>query len=214
MNRSWFLVLSAFLAWAGVACSRKAPPLSAPPESAAPQPLDPEIETLAIATGKAVAGQAFSLLSSNLLRAIQEVGIGDALPYCSAQAIPLTQIVARTNNVSLRRVTHQARNPANQANATELALLQRLREEQRTGKPLKPIATVTAPDTVTVYAPIVISTNLCLKCHGAPETDVALEHWALIKRLYPGDTAIGFKLGDVRGLWRIDLRRSALSGTP
>jgi hypothetical protein len=35
-----------------------------------------------------------------------------------------------------------------------------------------------------------------------------------IRRLYPADAATGFKLGDLRGLWRVDFRRSALEHRP
>jgi hypothetical protein len=39
---------------------------------------------------------------------------------------------------------------------------------------------------------------LCLKCHGQPEDDIALEYVVTIRRLYPADGATGFKLGDLR----------------
>jgi len=39
---------------------------------------------------------------------------------------------------------------------------------------------------------------LCLKCHGQPEDDIALENLVTIRRLHPADTATGFKLGDLR----------------
>jgi len=32
----------------------------------------------------------------------------------------------------------------------------------------------------------------------------------LLHTLYPQDQAIGFKLGDLRGTWRVDFPRSAL----
>ena len=40
--------------------------------------------------------------------------------------------------------------------------------------------------------------ELCLKCHGQPEDDIALEYVVTIRRLYPADGATGFKLGDLR----------------
>ncbi len=44
---------------------------------------------------------------------------------------------------------------------------------------------------------------LCLQCHGTPNQDIAPETLAAIQKLYPGDKATGFKLGDLRGLWRV-----------
>jgi hypothetical protein len=39
---------------------------------------------------------------------------------------------------------------------------------------------------------------MCLKCHGQPEDDIALENLVTIRRLYPADAATGLKLGDLR----------------
>ena len=43
----------------------------------------------------------------------------------------------------------------------------------------------------------------CLQCHGTPNQDIAPETLAAIQKLYPDDKATGFKLGDLRGLWRV-----------
>jgi hypothetical protein len=59
----------------------------------------------------------------------------------------------------------------------------------------------------TFYSPIVITNPLCLQCHGIPGTDLAPSTVALLQQLYPRDEATGFKLGDLRGLWRVDFAR-------
>ena len=55
---------------------------------------------------------------------------------------------------------------------------------------------------------IVLSLQFCLSCHGQPGTDIKPEVLAQIKTTYPADTATGFKLGQVRGLWSVDFKRS------
>jgi len=193
----------------GGSCSRETPkPAPAlPPQST----VSTQENHVALARGRRITAQAFGLLSTNLLRAIEQHGVSNALPYCSAQAIPLTSLVAATNDVSLRRVSHKARNPANRANDAEQALLTQLQADLNAGRSLQPTVVGTGSETVTFYAPIVISNALCLKCHGRPEDDIALENLVTIRRLYPADAATGFKLGDLRGLWRIDFRRSTLA---
>jgi hypothetical protein len=52
-------------------------------------------------------------------------------------------------------------------------------------------------------APIVLGNPLCLQCHGTPGKDIGPETLAAIKKIYPEDKAIGYQLGDLRGLWRI-----------
>lgn len=157
--------------------------------------------------GRSIAGQAFGLLSSNLTEAIARGGISNALAYCSVKALPLTALVAETNRVNLRRVTHKARNPADRADAAELKILDQYRNDLAAGRrPLAPLLTTNTTGVVTFYAPIVITNPLCLLCHGKPGTDIAPAHLEVIRRLYPEDEAVGFKLGDLRGLWRVEFR--------
>jgi len=47
-----------------------------------------------------------------------------------------------------------------------------------------------------------------LSCHGAPGTDIKPEVYAQIKKTYPADEGIGFKQGQLRGLWSVDFKRS------
>jgi len=39
-----------------------------------------------------------------------------------------------------------------------------------------------------------------------------IEHLEVIGRLYPQDEAVGFRLGELRGAWRIDFPAKALTG--
>ena len=66
-----------------------------------------------------------------------------------------------------------------------------------------------APGQVSFFAPIILSNELCLKCHGEPGKDIAPEHAALIDELYTEDQAKGFKLGQLRGAWRVDFPMAA-----
>jgi hypothetical protein len=171
-------------------------------------PLPAAIEAAVIDRGQTIVLQAFGLLSSNLLQAIQVSGISNALPYCSAQAMPLTALVARTNGVALRRVSHKVRNPANRATSDELALIGRYTNELASGTAPRPVAIATSASTATFYAPIVITHQLCLQCHGELDRDLSLDNLLIIRKIYPRDEATGFRLGEVRGLWRIDFDRA------
>ena len=64
------------------------------------------------------------------------------------------------------------------------------------------------------YGGFLVSNALCLRCHGEPGPDISAEDLALIQRLYPQDKATGFKLGQLRGAWRIDFPLAKLAVAP
>jgi len=183
-----------------VGCSKPV----ATPEARTPPPLAAEVQQAALQRGKAIAAETFGLLSSNLQTAMQSGGVNNALPFCSLAASPLTASLAEKHGVTLRRVTHKARNPTNKANETELAVLIAFENAlTASSNPPLPFATNLVADHATFFAPIV-NNELCLKCHGEPGKDFSPENLAVIKQHYPQDEATGFKLGQLRGAWRID----------
>ena len=192
-------------------CAKPADPVSSPSLPALP----PEIQQVVVQRGKAIASETFGLLSTNLQTAIQSGGVSNALPFCSLAASPLTASMAEKHGVTLKRVTHKARNPAAKANDTELAVLQSFASAlaASTNSP-PPFATNLIAGQATFFAPIVLNNELCLKCHGAPGQDISAENLAIIRQHYPQDEATGFQLGQLRGAWRIDFPIIALSTTP
>jgi hypothetical protein len=174
----------------------------------APAADSPATKTLE-AQGKAIVDEAFTLLSSNLGKALAEGGVSNALAYCSVQALPLTQIVADTNNVRIRRVTLMTRNPANKADGKEAEVLKHFQSRPKGSKTV-PMLITNADHSVTFFSPILLSNPLCLNCHGNPRKDIKPEHVEFIRGIYPKDAAVGYKLGDLRGMWRVDFSPAAV----
>ena len=199
--------LAALLPLAFTACSRPSGPTPTP----LPPPLTANQQAAAIARGKAIAAETFSVLSSNLQSALASGGVSNALPFCSLAASPLTASVATRHSVTLRRITHQPRQPAARASATEVAVLDGFRAALTPGgPPPPPLATNLVAGQATFFAPIVINHPLCLNCHGEPGKDISATSLALIRQHYPQDEATGFRLGDLRGAWRIDFSLAKL----
>jgi hypothetical protein len=193
-------------------CSKPVATIEPP---SAPPALSAEVQQAAVQRGKAIATETFGLLSSNLQTAIQSGGISNALPFCSLAASPLTAGMAEKHGVTLKRVTHKARNPAAKANATELAVLKSFTSALAAStNPPPPFATNLVAGQATFFAPIVIANELCLKCHGEPGQDISAENLAIIRQHYPQDEATGFQLGRLRGAWRIDFPLASLTTTP
>jgi hypothetical protein len=197
-----------------IGCSK---PIDNSTTASLPPALTPEVQQAAIQRGRAIAAETFSLLSSNLQSAIQSGGVSNALPFCSLAASPLTAGMAAKHGVTLRRVTHQARNPAGRANDIELEILNSFETALAAGSstnPPPPLATNLVAGQATFFAPIVLNNELCLECHGEPNRDISPENLAVIQRLYPQDKATGFKLGQLRGAWRIDFPLATLTLPP
>jgi len=160
-----------------------------------------------MARGRQVAEAAFKELSGNLQQAIATGGFTNAIDFCSEKAMPLTLAVAKKEGVKIGRVSHRPRNPANRADARELELIKSFQETAATGKAPQPVVEQSSEGTAVFYAPIVITNPLCLSCHGEPAREITGDTLAAIARRYPKDQATGFKLNDVRGLWRIEFAK-------
>lgn len=183
-------------------------------ETAGASALPPAIEQSVRQKGEAVAAQAFGVLSSRLGQAIAEAGHTNAITFCSVHGLALTSAVGVTNDVVLRRVTHRPRSSRNRADANELALIRHYQREIAQGRALRAVVTTNKAAYFTYYSPIVLNLPLCLSCHGQPGTDISSATLEQIKKSYPTDEATGFKLGQVRGLWSVDFKRSDFPDRP
>jgi hypothetical protein len=158
---------------------------------------DPAIE------GPKIIAEAFAKLSGALGEAIGKSGPAGALSVCSEKAPQIAKEVAQVHGVTLRRATHKPRNPNNAADEVEKAALDAFMAALAKKEAPKPQVITNTDGSRAFLAPIVLGNPLCLQCHGMPQKDIAPETLAAIQKLYPDDKATGFKLGDLRGLWRI-----------
>jgi hypothetical protein len=153
--------------------------------------------------GPKITAEALARLSGALATAIAENGPAVALGVCSEQAPQIAREVGAAHGVQLRRASHRPRNPKNAADAVERAALQAFLAALAKGEAPKPQVVANADGSRSFLAPIVLANPLCLQCHGDPRKEIAPETLAAIQQRYPDDRAIGFKLGDLRGLWRV-----------
>ncbi len=164
----------------------------------------PAIDTASlIQAGQVATLQLQQVLGASLKKAVEDSGISHALKYCNLKAYPLTDSLSKALGITISRISHKPRNSANQADDKELRKIADYENKQQEGEALKYVLE-TADNYYTYYAPILISSPLCLKCHGQPDTDIHQEDLLVIQSLYPEDKATGFQLNDVRGLWRVE----------
>ena len=166
------------------------------------QPI-PTVEPNPIEDGKKIAMQTGGVLMANLTKAIADNGTENALSFCSTQAIPLTDSMSVAMNATIKRVSDKNRNPNNKANEEELAYITSVKETLLKGE--QPTPKLTAADGKnTAYYPI-MTNQLCMQCHGQPNTQVLPNTLAKIKSLYPNDMAIGYAINELRGIWVVEM---------
>ncbi|MDR9365679.1 MAG: DUF3365 domain-containing protein [Balneolaceae bacterium] len=147
------------------------------------------------------------VLASNLVGAIQEKGTEGALEFCNIQAIPLTDSMAVELQAHIKRVTDQPRNPDNLANETELEYIRSAKSDLSEGNEVTP-AIHYANGKVVGYYPI-ITNQLCMQCHGNENSQINHATLEQIKTLYPDDQATGYDVGELRGIWVVEMEEQS-----
>ena len=156
-----------------------------------------------IAEGREISKAAFNTLSSNLKQAMKKGGVDYALEFCNVEAMPLTDSLSSRYGLALRRASHQPRNPVNRADSLEMKTIETYLRQIEENRDLQPV-TYAREKTITYHAPIQITNQLCLSCHGEPGTDITISDFETIQKLYPSDEATDFDIGELRGIWSIE----------
>ena len=142
-----------------------------------------------------------AILGKNLIQAMEKSGASGALTFCNEKAYPLTDSMAVVHHAKLKRVSDKPRNQANQANADELEYIETFKQgivKQELPNPL----VIESESKIQVYYPILTS-SMCLQCHGEPTIDIENSTLKKLATLYPKDKAIGYKNNEVRGIWSV-----------
>lgn len=153
--------------------------------------------------GAKIAGSTKDALGKQLIHAISTLGTVEAIGFCNLKAIPVTDSTALAHNARVKRVSDKARNPDNQANEKELAILQEWKDQQAKGDSLSARLLEENGKMIGYYP---IKTNvMCLQCHGMPGKDILPEVQAAIKKSYPNDKATGYGVDQLRGMFVIEM---------
>ena len=103
----------------------------------------------------------------------------------------------------IRRIFPKNRNPVNAAAGEEKELLEKWEKMVQNGQSLPSHELKKLPNgEMAYYKPLLISNEACLKCHGTVAEDSPLAK--AIKATYPEDKAMGYKMGDLRGMIKVE----------
>lgn len=129
-----------------------------------------------------------------------------ALTFCTSQAMPITYKVNSElpDYAKVRRTALKIRNNANWPDTPDRKVMKKY-IEAIAAKKFNPndIKIVKVKDTFRVYKPLVTE-GVCLKCHGN-NIDEALQK--KITFHYRSDKAVGFEMGDLRGVIVAEIKK-------
>ncbi len=160
------------------------------------------------AEGNEIAQASFKELSNQLQSAIKVGGVQSAIGFCNAAALPITDSLSAKYNAVIKRTSLKLRNPNNAPDSLEAKMLNMYLIMSRMRNPVMvPKILVKNEHEIQFYAPIMIKSKTCLKCHGVIDDTMQEEDYHIISKLYPNDAATGYKSGDFRGMWSITLKK-------
>ena len=165
-----------------------------------------KIDTIYMNRGNAIAKISFETISGELKKALENGDIEHALRYCNENAYPITDSLAKANEVTIKRVSNKNRNARNKADKMEEFLMKGFGIDLSEGNDHTP-KLILKDDSVIFYKPI-ITQAFCLNCHGEPGKEITFRNDSIIQTLYPRDKAVGYKANELRGLWRIGFKKN------
>ena len=147
-------------------------------------------------------------LGKNMKANMKKGGVMGALDFCSNEAYSLTQKVNSSlpKNVKVKRISAKYRSGANKPDANEAKILKSLENLNSLHVVLpKHLVQKINKHTYKYYRPLVIKKPVCLKCHG----DISKNHelQKAIQSRYPNDKATGYKMGDLRGVVVVTIKK-------
>ncbi len=166
-----------------------------------------ELESV-IKTGQDVSTTLLQTLGKNLKKEMKANGPIGAAAFCTSEAYTLTESVDKKygEEISVKRISLQERNPANRAEGTEKEILKAMESLSNNNVQLPEyfIERINK-DTYKYYRPLSINKKVCLKCHGNVTKNPKLANY--LKKSYPHDKATGYKMGDLRGAVVVTIKK-------
>ena len=144
-----------------------------------------------------------NVLLQNVVGAIQKGGTEYAVDFCQVEAIPITDSLSKEVQMYIQRITDKNRNPKNNFKTkTDGSVFDEFKRKTKLSDTL-----LIEKEKYVYYKRINIAMPTCLKCHGNLQADIEEKTLQKINTFYPNDKAIGYRLNDFRGLWKIEINK-------
>jgi len=154
--------------------------------------------------GKGAASSTQGVLMANIGQAIKKGGTVHAVQFCNVNAMPLVDSLSTSSGMKIGRISARNRNSANKITTKEDRMAWKyFANNEGEGAASDTVLYNRAKEPV-YYKPIRIGMETCLKCHGSRSLDIELATLEKIDELYPGDNAVNYSMGELRGLWKVE----------
>lgn len=155
--------------------------------------------------GKQIATESFGAMSSKLKAAMKSGGVEKAVNFCKANAGSIIDSLSKHHKVDIKRTSLKLRNAENKPTTEEEEILNIYKDGFDAKANVRPIIK-RSDNEVSFYAPIKLQ-GACISCHGEIGKQITDSDYSLIKKLYPEDSATGYKVDDFRGIWHITFKK-------
>lgn len=155
--------------------------------------------------GMAIAQNSGKTLKGKLSAAISSGGLQNGVTTCNNIAHNLMDSLSIVHNAKIKRTSIKLRNSKDAPDHQELSMMSEYNKLFNKGEKLKPVVRQ-YNDSIRFYAPIFIE-DVCLNCHGVIGENIKQENYNVIKKHYPRDEAIEYKLGDLRAIWSVTFNK-------
>lgn len=149
---------------------------------------------------RGIAQQFQQTLKHELQTAIKTGGLKKAVDVCSLRAPQIAEKMADETGWTIGRTSLKTRNQKNRPTVQEKAVLDEFETRKSAGEDLSKMEWWQQQVANMRYMKAIPMKGLCLSCHGITVETSLKNH---IKELYPRDTAMGFKIGEIRGAFSL-----------
>ena len=142
-------------------------------------------------------------LKEELTKALNDGDTAQAISICQTKAPEISELNSIPDLWKIRRISEKYRNPKDKPNGYEKEILLKFIDSTQNLTYLTNWSQTDSNKVFHYYKPIRVS-QLCLKCHGQ-KNDLDLQVVQVLKNKYPNDKAIGYQIGDLRGIYVVDI---------
>ncbi len=188
------VIIAIFLVCLGLGCSQQPEKSSTSFDQAA-----------AIAACEKVIADFQTALKQELIGAIADGGLENAIAVCNARAPMVADSFSRIPGIHIQRVSLRQRNPVIKPDSFETAILEKFAAEAGIEPQVYTELTFDSAETKYFrYMKEIKIGKLCLNCHGSLDTfSDGLK--GVLETHYPDDPAVGYSAGESRGAFSVTI---------
>jgi hypothetical protein len=136
--------------------------------------------------------------------ATAEGGPVAGIEVCNYMAPEIAKKISMEENLTIYRVSLKTRNKDNNPDKWEKRVLNLFEEWKNKGKDIQHLEAYNIESNNLRYMKAIVIQKKCLTCHGKVDA-IPVEVKETIDTLYPEDEATGYKEGDIRGAFSVNI---------